>query len=43
MLESTFAAPNHGQGIAWDRTEASTLYSIDRANKEIIVTTVVRG
>ena len=43
VLESTFAAPNHGQGIAWDRSEASTLYSIDRAKKEVIVTTVVKG
>ena len=42
-LEATFPAPNQGQGIAWDRSEPWTLYSIDRPKKEIIVTTVKKG
>jgi len=43
ILESAFSAPNHGQDIAWDRTEPWTLYSIDRAKREIIVTSVLRS
>jgi hypothetical protein len=39
-LEATFHAPNPGQGIAFDRSEPWTMYSIDRPPKEVIVTTV---
>ena len=37
VLEDTFAVPNHGQGIALDPAEPDTLYSIDRANQQVIV------
>ena len=39
-FDGVFASPNHGQGIAWDRSEPWTLYSIDRARREVIVTRV---
>ena len=43
QLEATFPAPNHGQGIAWDRHQPWTMYSIDRARKEVIVSKVWRA
>jgi hypothetical protein len=43
VLESSFAAPNPGQGIAWDPSEAGILYSIDSRKREIIVTSVKKA
>jgi len=42
-LEGAFPSPNHGQGIAWDRSDPWRLYSIDRAKREVIVTTVKKA
>jgi hypothetical protein len=39
-LEETFAMPMKGQGIALDPVDASLLYGIDRAKREIVVTRV---
>ncbi len=41
-LEDTFAVPNHGQGIALDPSAPGVIYSIDRANREVIVAQVER-
>lgn len=42
-LQATFAAPNPGQGIAFDRSEPWTMYSIDRPTREVIVSRVQPG
>jgi hypothetical protein len=36
-LVTIYPIHNRGQGIAWDRTENNIIYSIHRANKEVIV------
>jgi hypothetical protein len=43
LLEDTFEVPNRGQGIALDPSAPDALYSIDRANREVIVARVRRG
>lgn len=43
VLEDTFGVPNHGQGIALDPSAPDVLYSIDRANREVIVARVRLG
>jgi hypothetical protein len=42
-LRDTFACPMKGQGIAWDWSRPATLYGIDRASREVIVTRVREG
>lgn len=39
-LEAVVPSPNAGQGIAFDRSEPWTLYTIDRQSREIVVTNV---
>jgi hypothetical protein len=43
LLEDTFGVPNRGQGIALDPSVPDALYSIDRANREVIVARVRLG
>jgi hypothetical protein len=42
-LQGVFPSPNPGQGIAFDRYEPWTMYSIERATRDVIVTSVQAG
>ena len=39
-LQGTFSMTGEGQGIAWDRGEPGTLYSIIRSSREVVVSTL---